>query len=54
MWKIAAVLVLTALAIFMARLVHEAPLFETKTGAALTLENTATNTPLLMYAGIRG
>lgn len=54
MWKIVVVLVLTALAILMARLAHETPVFEGKSGSALTLEATATDTPPLMYAGVRG
>ena len=52
MWKIVVVLVLTALAIFMARLAYDAPFLETRTG--LTLETTATAIPPLMYAGVRG
>jgi hypothetical protein len=53
MWKIVVVLVLTALAIFMARLAYDAPFLETRT-SVLTLETTATATPPLMYAGVRG
>jgi len=53
MWKIVVVLVLTALAILGARLAYDAPFLETRTGA-ISLEATSTDTPLLMYAGVRG
>jgi hypothetical protein len=54
MWKIAMVLVLTALAILAARIAYEAPMVQTRVGA---LTGTAIPAPLaapLMYAGIRG
>jgi hypothetical protein len=53
MWKIVVVLVLTALAILMARLAYEAPILDSRIGA-VSLEATATATPPLMYAGVRG
>jgi len=52
MWKIAVVLVLTTLAILMARLSYQAPLFDSRLGTATSLEASA-SAPL-MYAGIRG
>lgn len=54
MWKIAVVLVLTALIILMARLSYQAPLFDSRLGTAVSLETTGLKTPLLMYAGVRG
>lgn len=54
MWKIVVVLVLTALAILMARMAHNAPLFDGKSGVVFSLEAAAAPTPPLMYAGIRG
>jgi hypothetical protein len=51
MWKIVVVLLLTALAILMARLAADAPVIETRTGV-VSLQTTAT--PPLMYAGVRG
>jgi hypothetical protein len=54
MWKIALVLVLTALAILGARLAYQAPMVQTRIGA---LTGTAIPGPLaapLMYAGVRG
>ena len=52
MWKIVAVLALTALAMLTARLITDAAFVETRTGA-LSLEAPLA-TPPLMYAGIRG
>ena len=57
MWKIVVVLLLTALAILLARLVYQAPVIQTRVGmlAALTgTEAPAPLTPPLMYAGVRG
>ena len=54
MWKIVVVLVLTALAILMARLAYDAPLFDSRLGTAGSLEAATLNTPPLMYAGVRG
>jgi hypothetical protein len=56
MWKIVTVLVLTALAIFAARLAHDAPLADFQHTGSIALEASApaTATPPLMYAGIRG
>jgi hypothetical protein len=55
MWKIALVLVLTALAILGARLAYEAPMIGARVGAAIDLLSApAPLTPALMYAGIRG
>jgi hypothetical protein len=53
MWKIVVVLLLTALAILMARLVYDAPVIQTRVGA-ITLEAASLETPPLMYAGVRG
>jgi hypothetical protein len=54
MWKMVLILVLTALAILMARLAYDTPLFDGRIGAAVSLE-AATLTPApLMYAGVRG
>jgi hypothetical protein len=55
MWKMALILVLTALAILGARLAYEAPMIGTRIGAAIdTLSAPAPLTPPLMYAGVRG
>ena len=57
MWKIVVVLLLTALAILLARLVYEAPVIQTRVGmlaAVLLAPAPAPLTPPLMYAGIRG
>jgi hypothetical protein len=56
MWKIVTVLVLTALAIFAARLAYDAPLadFQHTGSIALEASSATTATPPLMYAGIRG
>ena len=54
MWKIALVLILTALAILGARLVYDPQAIHTRVGA---LTGTAIEAPLappLMYAGVRG
>jgi hypothetical protein len=53
MWKIAVVLVLTALIILMARLSYDAPLFDSRIGV-LSVGGAALKAPPLMYAGIRG
>jgi hypothetical protein len=56
MWKMALILLLTALAIFFASRAFEAPAIETQIGAAIEIF-TAAPAPLappLMYAGIRG
>jgi hypothetical protein len=52
MWKITVVLVLTALAVLMARYAYEAPLFNSHLGAVS--QGSALQTPPIMYAGIRG
>ena len=54
MWKIAAVLLLTVLAILGARLAYEAPLVQTRIGAFTGAAAAAPLTPPLMYAGVRG
>ena len=54
MWKIVVVLVLTALAILMARLAYEAPHFDTRLGASAIGSHVPVLTPPLMYAGVRG
>jgi len=57
MWKIAAVLVLTALAILAARLAYEAPAAQTRVGALVSYMRgraCAPVAPPLMYAGVRG
>ena len=54
MWKIAMVLVVTALAVLTARLAYDAPAIHSRIGE---LTGTAIPAPLaapLMYAGIRG
>jgi hypothetical protein len=53
MRKIVVVLVLSALAILAARIACDTPIFNAQAGVP-TLETTATATPPLMYAGIRG
>jgi len=53
MWKIVVILLLTALAILMARLAYDAPVTDTRAGA-VSLQTSATAAPPLMYAGIRG
>jgi hypothetical protein len=55
MWKIVAVLVLTALAIYAARLAYDAPFPGRQHSGAIAAEaGTAAITPPLMYAGVRG
>lgn len=55
MWKIVMVLVLTALAVFAARLAYDAAISEAHTGAAAIEAGVPTAlTPPFMYAGIRG
>jgi hypothetical protein len=55
MWKMALILVLTALAMFFMRRALEAPVIETRLGAAIEqLMAPAPLAPPLMYAGIRG
>ena len=58
MRKIVLILLLTALAILVARLAFDAPVIQTRVGmlaAALTgTEAPAPLTPPLMYAGVRG
>jgi len=54
MWKIVVVLLLTALAIFAARLAYEAPMVQTRLGDLVGAGAPAPLTPPLMYAGIRG
>jgi hypothetical protein len=54
MWKIALVLLLTALAILGARLAYEAPMVQTRLGALTGAAAPAPLTPPLMYAGVRG
>jgi hypothetical protein len=53
MWKIAVVLVLTALGILMARLACDAPLFDSRIGA-VSVGTATLKAPPLMYAGVRG
>jgi hypothetical protein len=54
MWKIEAVLVLTALAILMARLAYDPPHIDTRLGATTIGSHAPVLTPPLMYAGVRG
>jgi hypothetical protein len=54
MWKIAVVLLLTALAILMARLAYDAPAIQTRIGALISAPAPAPLAPPLMYAGVRG
>jgi hypothetical protein len=54
MWKIAAVLFLTALAILGARLAYEAPMVQIRVGALISVAAPSPLTPPLMYAGVRG
>ena len=54
MWKIVVVLLLTALAILLARLAYDAPVIQTRVGEVLGTAAPAPLTPPLMYAGIRG
>jgi len=54
MWKIVMVLLLTALAILLARLAYEAPMVQSRVGQAIGTAAPAPLAPPLMYAGIRG
>jgi len=54
MWKIVVVLLLTALAILLARLAYEAPIVQTRVGQLIGTAAPAPLAPPLMYAGIRG
>ena len=56
MWKIVAVLVLTALAMLFGRLAQDASIagFDLRSAAAMEAGVTAPITSPLMYAGIRG
>jgi intracellular septation protein A len=54
MWKIAVVLLLTALAILMARLAYDAPMVQTRVGQLISAPAQTPLAPPLMYAGIRG
>ncbi|HUU24882.1 MAG TPA: hypothetical protein VMW68_04870 [Methyloceanibacter sp.] len=54
MGKIVTILVLTALAMFMARMAYDAPMFDGRLGATLSLDSLAQTAPPLMYAGVRG
>ena len=57
MWKIVVVLLLTALAILLARLVYDAPVIQTRVGALISDMRGGASAPLtppLMYAGVRG
>ena len=54
MGKIVVILLLTALAILMARLVYDAPVIQTRVGELIGTTAPAPDAPPLMYAGIRG
>jgi hypothetical protein len=55
MWKMALILVLTALAMFFLGRALEAPVSDTRLGAAIEqLMAPAPLSPPLMYAGVRG
>jgi hypothetical protein len=57
MWKIVVVLLLTALAILLARLAYEAPMVQTRVGQLVShmrADAPEPLTPPLMYAGVRG
>ena len=54
MGKIVVILLLTALAILMARLVYDAPVIQTRVGELAGTTAPAPVAPPLMYAGIRG
>jgi len=57
MWKIAVVLLLTALAILGARLAYQGPAIQTRVGMLVSLMRAEAPVPLappLMYAGVRG
>jgi intracellular septation protein A len=48
MWKFVVVLLLTAIAILVAQLVSDAPVIQTRVGAAMHMQTT------YAYAGVRG
>jgi intracellular septation protein A len=48
MWKFVVVLLLTAVAILVAQLVSDAPVIQTRVGAAMQMQTT------YAYAGVRG
>jgi len=54
MWKIVVVLLLTVLAILLARLAYEAPMVQTRVGQAIGTAAPVPLAPPLMYEGIRG
>lgn len=57
MWKIVLVLLLTALAILLARLAYDAPVIQTRVGELVSEMRAPSPQPLappLMYAGVRG
>jgi hypothetical protein len=57
MWKIVLVLLLTALAILLARLAYDAPVIQTRVGELVSQMRADAPQPLappLMYAGVRG
>ena len=57
MWKIVAILLLTATVILLARLVYQAPVVQTHLGAFVSdMRGGAAEhlSPSLMYAGVRG
>ncbi len=54
MWKIVAILMLTATVILLARLVYKAPMVQTRIGHLAGTSVQAPLTPPLMYAGVRG
>jgi hypothetical protein len=57
MWKIVLVLLLTALAILLARLAYDAPVIQTRVGELVSEMRADAPQPLappLMYAGVRG
>jgi hypothetical protein len=57
MWKIVLVLLLTALAILLARLAYDAPVIQTRVGELVSGMRADAPQPLappLMYAGVRG
>jgi hypothetical protein len=56
MWKIVLVLLLTALAILIARLVYDAPVVQTRVGQLVSVMRAPAPQPLapdLMYGGVR-
>jgi hypothetical protein len=54
MWKIVVVLLLTAVAILLARLAYEAAMVQTRVGFLAGTVAPAPLAPPLMYAGVRG